>query len=34
MSLSARYYYFPTNADLLTGNVGAEYTFLNMISVR
>lgn len=34
ISFAAQYYYFPTNADMFTGNIGAEYTFLDMVSVR
>lgn len=34
VSLAAQYYCLPTNADLFMGNVGAEYTFLDMISIR
>ena len=34
VSLAAQHYCYPKNADMFTGNVGAEYTFLGLVSVR
>lgn len=34
VSLAAQYYYYPTSAAMFTGNVGAEYTLLDMFSLR
>lgn len=34
ISLAAQHYCYPQNASMFTGNVGAEYTFLGMVSVR
>ena len=34
VSLAAQYYYYPTSADMFTGNVGLEYTLLDMVSFR
>lgn len=34
VSLAAQHYCYPKNAEMFTGNVGAEYTFLGLVSVR
>lgn len=34
VSLAAQHYCYPQNASMFTGNVGAEYTFLGIVSVR
>lgn len=34
VSLAGQYYYLPEKAKLFTGNVGAEYTYAKMISLR
>lgn len=34
ISLAGQYYYLPENAKLFTGNIGAEYTFAKIVSLR
>lgn len=34
LSLAAQYYCYPQNAAMFTGNVGAEYTLFDLISIR